>query len=865
MTEPNDFTDEERALFDRLNIGKAGGLPLPSFIRPSDVVNQARPMADAIFTDWTALKELVTSHETLLFDRWKSLKKRKRRDLLQTAWTAAAEATASATDDKNSPAYPSTDMPLPHRPDLVAWRRREREKGQQLKDSSSSFAAPENLVTLLDWTADDRAAFLWPHISLDDLAHRNTKALWLLATSRASAPPESFAVMDLDTTRLGKACLALLPRYLNQYSMLFSGRTTPDTYGQLYTWEALEALTSKGDGKDDDNSPGSDSFAARGTHPGEGLWILTIQARLYRFLVLVVRAILGSSIDSSNGNGSSSGNGAEKTTGARSALEEAAAPYTDGPLRSLETAYRVPPTAIDLQALLDIAYAKVFEAEDHVWALRTDPAYFRATLQDWAVHRKDRLPEVGKESATDASLESAQPVVTSAVVDACIRRALEQAETWNLVYNKVSLFAQQMEKNADAVAEAQSDGGKAGKLPRDVLLSFYALYYHIRSFENEPVSLLQTGAFSSPALQKHYRLEEETNKDGTTKMAVVAAEGDDAPPVVGDESNGHGAWDLEQARAVAIWALTGLQDDATRQLFGRQTLLDELETAVRTLRETGNEVLSPWTTDQVATLALYARCTTLFDRFQPWASAYDQTVQQDTEIRDILTMDFHMSMGRLRALLEHSLGVSPPAFVLDDSNTSKADEEKQLAAFWATVYLGLEEHKALTPRLREMLTQSYTDEAKTADADDKKDRRFVDRRAVRVFRALFHDPAAQPIGGNATPATLTWPDVIHALKVAGFGAERLYASAWLFVPGQVAKMAAIVAAAKGAPGGRRIGGKNANNKASTTPRPSLFHEPTATGTLGDVGLTKLTPAEARWIGKRLNRAYGWDVSTFVAE
>ncbi|CAK7230981.1 hypothetical protein SCUCBS95973_007757 [Sporothrix curviconia] len=875
MTEPSDFTEEERALFDRLNIGKAGGLPLPSFIRPSDVIAQARPMTDAIFDDWTALQKLVPSHETLLLDRWKSLKKRKRRDLLKSAWTEAAAATASATDDKGSPAYPATDMPLPHRPDLVAWRRREREKGQQLKDgsSSNSFAAPENLVTLLDWTADDRAAFLWPHISLDDLAHRNTRALWLLATSRASVPPEAFAATDLDTTRLGKACLALLPRYLNQYSMLFSDRTTPEMYGQLYTWEALEALTAKsGSGGDDDNTPGSDSFAARGTHPGEGLWILTIQARLYRFLVLSVRAVLGSSVDTSNGNGE--GAGAEKTSGQRSALEEAAAPYTDGPLRSLETAYRVPPTAIDLQALLDVVYAKVFETEDHVWALRTDPAYFRATLQDWAVHRKERLPEMGKEP-TDAA-QHAPAVINAAVVDACLRRALEQAETWNLLYTKVSLLAQQMENNAETVAEAAQSAarGQTGKLPRDVLLSFYALYYHIRSFENEPVGLLQTGAFSSPSLKKHYRLEEETAKDGTTKMVVVAAEGTDAPPVVGDESNGHGAWDLAQARAVAIWALTGLQDDATRQLFGRQTLLDELETAVRTLREAGNEVLSPWVTDHVATLALYARCTALLERFQPWAAAYDQTVQHDTEIRDILTMDFHMSMGKLRALLEHSLGVSPPSFVVgseEETKTTNAAEEKQLAAFWATVYLALEEHKALTPRLKQMLTQSFGDEGKTAEATEKAvhdaargDRRVVDRRAVRVFRALFHDPAAPPAGGNNTPATLTWPDVIHALKVAGFGAERLYASAWLFVPGQVAKMAAIVAAAKGAPSGRRIGGRAANGKASTTPRPSLFHEPMAGGT-GDGGSTKLTPGEAKWIGKRLSKAYGWNVSTFVAE
>lgn len=826
MTEPNDFTDEERALFDRLNIGKAGGLPLPSFIRPSEVVAQARPLADTIFEDWTTLRELVTPHEALLFDRWKSLKKRKRRDLLQDAWTAAA----ASVDGEDTPA---TSLPLPHRPDLVAWRRREREKGQQLKDttSASSFAAPENLVTLLDWTADDRAAFLWPHLNLEDLALRtsSTRALWLLATSRAASPPEAFAAADLDTTRLGKACLALLPRYLNQYSMLFRGRTSPETYGQLYTWAELEAST-----KDKGDAPGSDSFATRGTHPGEGLWILTIQARLYRFLVLAVRAILGTSVAEGNGIADVKEKETKDKNGdAKSVLDQPT--HTDLPLRSLETPYRVPPTTLDLQALLDLANAKVWEAEDHVWALRTDPAYLRATLQDWAVHRKERL------ATTDgvAPEKAEETTVSPTVVDACLRRALEQAETWNLVYSKVHLLAQQMEKNAAEVAEAQRDGGSdAGKLPRDVLLSFYALYYHIRSFENEPVGLLQTGAFSAPKLRQHYRLE--TADDG--KTSVVAAEGEkDAPPVVGDEGEGHAAasTDPRQATAVALWALTGLQDDATRQLFGRQTLLDELEAATRT-----TNLLSSWTLDQVSTLALYARCTSLLDTFQPWAAAYDQTVQQDAEVRDILVMDFHMSMGRLRALLEHGLGVSAPSFV--DRENSPTDDGNELAIFWATIYHTLEANKALTPRLKDMLTR--VDDKETISSGGA-DRRLVDRRAARVFRALFHPP-----GASATPATLTWPDVVHALKVAGFAAERLYASAWLFVPGPVAKMAAIVATAKGAGGGRRgTGGTK-----STTPRPSLFHEP-----VGDDGeAPKLTPAEARWIGKRLQRAYGWDSTTF---
>lgn len=79
----------------------------------------------------------------------------------------------------------------------------------------------------------------------------------------------------------------------------------PETYGQLYTWEVLEARVATTDGgrtgREAGTVPGSDSFAPKGTHPGEGLWVLTIQALLYRFLALAVQAILRSAVSEETG------------------------------------------------------------------------------------------------------------------------------------------------------------------------------------------------------------------------------------------------------------------------------------------------------------------------------------------------------------------------------------------------------------------------------------------------------------------------------------------------------------------------------------------------------------------------------------
>jgi hypothetical protein len=50
---------------------------------------------------------------------------------------------------------------------------------------------------------------------------------------------------------------------------------------------------------------------------------------------------------------------------------------------------------------------------------------------------------------------------------------------------------------------------------------------------------------------------------------------------------------------------------------------------------------------------------------------------------------------------------------------------------------------------------------------------LVDARALKVFRTLFFQPAV-----TSTPGEVSWPDFLHAMTSAGFGAEKLYGSVW---------------------------------------------------------------------------------------
>ncbi|KAJ4347250.1 uncharacterized protein N0V89_011190 [Didymosphaeria variabile] len=98
----------------------------------------------------------------------------------------------------------------------------------------------------------------------------------------------------------------------------------------------------------------------------------------------------------------------------------------------------------------------------------------------------------------------------------------------------------------------------------------------------------------------------------------------------------------------------------------------------------------------------------------------------------------------------------------------------------------------------------------------------VDKRAHKVFRSLFHS-----VDSPNQPSQVAWPDFVHAMVSAGFGAEKLPAtSAWHFTPVLV-----------------------------DADRSIQFHEPHPSN--------KLPMTWAREYGRRLTRAYGWDGETFA--
>ncbi|KAF2877931.1 hypothetical protein BDV95DRAFT_556338 [Massariosphaeria phaeospora] len=100
---------------------------------------------------------------------------------------------------------------------------------------------------------------------------------------------------------------------------------------------------------------------------------------------------------------------------------------------------------------------------------------------------------------------------------------------------------------------------------------------------------------------------------------------------------------------------------------------------------------------------------------------------------------------------------------------------------------------------------------------------IVDKRAQRVFKALFHSPNSPD-----QPGEIAWPDFLHAMVSTGFSAEKLQGSAWQFTP-----------------------------RSLDVERSIQFHEPHPGN--------KLPFTWARRYGRRLTRAYGWEGGLFVSQ
>ncbi|EKG20875.1 hypothetical protein MPH_01739 [Macrophomina phaseolina MS6] len=795
----------------------SGNLPMPTSLpSPDEVRKQARNRSAQIFKDWSFLRAAIDRHEATIQKRWLKKTKEQRRRILLTAWP---------------------NMPATHRPDFEAFTR----EADQIPTAGSKF----------------KDAYMWPYINQEDLLKPRTLLLFLNA--RARNPPDAFAMADHGAAHLGYTTKALVAPFLNEHTMMFTARRSPETYGELLNW---------------DDHP--DSFewmsSGNGMHPGYGLHILEMQERVWSFLVECCKQILHDiTPDSITGDDF-------PVQPEPPSVSENETGYSSLAVIAAEAPYRAP-ASLDLKRLESLLSAKLSAAEDHVWALREDPSYFADCVTDYREHRQEMIPD-SKGQPHPVFKSGRQNTFWNRVIGEVVANAYLRLEIWNELRNHVINLQNLQARHAKNIS-IDND------LPDEYLSALLKFQYYLSHTTKGPIGQLKQGAVASPPLRRFFA-REPPEDPRSTRIRVREKPGSEP----------------DKTRMRLMWLFNALWDDDRRFLAGITTLVDELERLLQSDAK-AKELTSPYIADVVSDLAVMAECIRQIQLYQPWAQTFESHMvgKEDGLKRDWAerTKGWVQFLGVADGTPMANLGDPSDkkfSYPVDKRRTRENVEamrraEQHLDLFWSKLdqhmlgknrsldntavrqllsqprilqrtpewvepvkasqksvadvdslckplselYFDLErrtEHTidrsgASAPRTKEKTRASAQTSAELAappvdplehHLPDKQPTFPVDKRAHKVFSTLFYSPST-----SSQPGEVAWADFLHAMTSAGFAPEKLYGSVWQFSPTKLGVERSI-----------------------------QFHEPHPSG--------KIPFLVARRHGRRLNRAYGWHGGMF---
>ncbi|KAE8389414.1 hypothetical protein BDV23DRAFT_157235 [Aspergillus alliaceus] len=797
---------------DPMSFFRQTGLPMPSSMpKPAEVRHEARARATNILSDAALLNRILERFESTIQKRWLKRTREQRKKVILAAWP---------------------DMPLSHRPDWEAF-----DKG--------SPGDPQY-----------RGAFMWPYINQEDLL--KPKILLIFLNARGRHPPHAFIAADCNATHFGHTTGNIRPAFLNEHVMMFTGRTTPDTYGELLHW-------------DDDERAFDWMHTQRGMNPGEGLIALEIQERLYRFLVDCCMSLL---CDYTRHNI------------LHDDIPIAAEPpalLTSEPgmntlaLMTAEAPYRLP-ASLDFSRLRSIVAAKRSAAEDHIWALREDPGYFADVLLDRREHRPEIVPD--RQGRLHYTVKQpGSKTLWNRVVNTVLSDAYLAFGLWDELQLQLSDL-QSLMVGYGPTLRPEKD------LPEDLEWAFCRLFWFLEHMVRGPIINLQVGVPPSPPLRSFFvRAEPQYGKDNLQTMSKES--------FVADKKRNHLSFLL-----ITLW------DERNRHLAGLHNLMDELDRLIETEKSI-KSLISPWVMSTISDLTLMSECQHQISLFQPWAASFENKIaEKEQEIKD----DYMRKVDRWsefdKEMEEVPLGdVADPSdgryyYPVDKRRTRETTAamqkaEANLDAFWkkadsllinkdgvsqqaairhllakdrvirrtpdwiepvknaeptptadelclplSQLYFDLEQRTQRTVRpdsalatgkvkvKRRGMTQSVREtsnnraEEVSHHGPDRQPTFSVDQRTLKVFSTLFFTSSR-----TSQPGEVAWTDFLHAMRSTGFALEKLYGSVWQFTPQNL-----------------------------DVERSIQFHEPHPSG--------KIPFLVARRHGRRLSRAYGWHAGMF---
>lgn len=852
-----DEYDEITRLFSSLRAGPTDEEvdtmlePVPDEELPA-LRSEIRQTANRIFDNWRSLESIVQRHEATIQKRWTNKSKLKRRELLLTTWPSMAPE---------------------HRPDIVLDNR-----------SSTMADMKEEIKRMLEggprqqtmYEGVQREALLMPYINLHDLT--KTEPLLLMINARGRRPPHAFASRDLQLSapKIGMTKW----RILDGYTMDFDGRTSgPETYGELQEGEWTTSL----------DAMGADPRIAGGAiNPGDGLWILEIQDRLYKFLLDAAQRILHD-IPAGDLTGPEYQIQPEPSLPSANSREDGVISLA---ITNLEATYSSP-GRMDLHRYQSLLTARAHEEEDKLWALREDPGRFTESLVDFIAHRPEYVPDLsGKQHETTTiggfrkHYGSGMKDLEDVYVMVFLLCNFIDMQFWGELAQEITGLIGLKKQHFDNKNVQPSD-----PLPQPFAMGLYRLQYNLCKTVEQRISILRMTVYSSPPMRPYMQ---RTSPDTLDKFAYNAQRSKPPPQHIFD----------------FMTILSRLFDGDTLNIghiAGVQSLMDQYDKFIVNVPN-ARQAISPFIAQQMSDLALLSDCLRQIHLFQPWATTLRKEIE-NSPVQAAIEAEFNEKLDRVRPrfkpgdqIRSMAVTISKSPYPVHKKRTAAnveamQDAEALLDRMWGTMLQAMvqcnvllshskmvlflqgrqlqrtpdwvepakptkkttpqaafseglgqpfgghgvdDTHKVHVPTKENSKTKTRgtaasrpaaSTQVETSEQETQSPTHTirVDQRAFKVFGTLFHMPSS-----TSQPGEVSWTDFLHAMRSAGFGIEKLYGSVWQFVPHDVddSRMAA---------GMRSI----------------LFHEPHPH--------SKIPFRHARRHGRRLTRAYGWSGETFVKE
>ncbi len=766
----------------------------------------AQSTSEQIFKYWDLLRSAVDSHEALIRELWRAKSKGQKQTTLLEAWP---------------------DINLRHRPDVE----------HHLQGDFSC-----DITTTI--------AYAWPYMNLEDLLRPN--ALLIFLNARGRHPPDQFSYSDLELAPFFKLSAAHLASRKDNFTMAFLGRRSAHEYGALIAWKDASAMQEA-------------INTGRSVHLDHGLQILYIQNTILAFLCDCVKIILRDY--------------AQNTLSVP--VTEPEPPYltendklcSRSEIVAREAPYRLP-TRLDLSHLQALASARRSQALDHAIALREDPGYFAENVEEFRNNRAELILDEKKEAhehATDFPLY-AKLLRQLAADSHCA------VFYWDHIHENISSVQKLHIKYASRISVKEDLPSEL--CASIVRLRFFLQRINMDVITNIkvafPASPLLRKYFVRDSTEElgcrtfHVGFDKGVKAENKVAQRVLDWIKIFRTHKLRDVFGLHNLLDeferLMQAEPHAKELISpyvadhisqlSIMSECLHQLNQFQPWATKIENDMKrdwdALDSHYDRLMRPWGNFNMAYRMF--EIPTVCEAGNPKDGKFEypvdkrrthDTVKKMIAAEAALDNFWNLANSKFRRqfrttptlLVRHIIGDQPlyrtSPWVEPSKSASKSSVESEAFSVQphdaAKQITGSFNKLGITSKAK-IKTRGVTDAAAvgnevTMHAAVEHEpaaplKISVDRRALKVFRTLFHSP-----DNPNQPGEVSWKNFVHAMISAGFGAEKLQGSAWHFTP-----------------------------TATDVERSIQFHEPHPND--------KLPFTWARRYGRRLTRAFGWSLETF---